>query len=184
MNCSEFLERFSDWTDGSASSAEIATMESHLVSCGSCSRYRTVVHRASTLVRTLPEPELREDFAPRLRHRIYALDEERAWTAHQSATPALTVLGMAVLLALLAWAPLLRGGAREVTLEPIVVDGSVRQNGRRAPVLLSPPGSFSSKTPATLDDGLWDNTRFYEYSALSQRYNQRARVRRVSDVER
>lgn len=184
MDCSHFLARFTDYLDGAMAPGEAVEMEDHLRGCAPCGRYRSVVEGGATLLRSLPQPELREDFQPRLRHRIYHVDDERALAAHQSGTPALTVLGIAILLTALAWAPMLRGSGRDVLLEPIVVDRLPRQASPVLPVLLTPPGSFSTTTPSDLDDGLWANTLLYDYSALSQRYNQRARVRRAADFGR
>jgi hypothetical protein len=50
--------------------------------------------------------------------------------------------------------------------------------------MLAPPGTVSTRTPADIASGLWENTLLYDYSALSQRYDQRARVRRVADYGR
>ena len=184
MNCSDFLARFNDYLDGRAPPEGVALMEDHLRGCDSCRRYRKVLERGATVLRALPEPELREDFEPRLRHRLYHVDDERAVGALQSGAPALTVFGIAILLTALAWAPALRVGASDVLLEPIVVDRAPRRASPLRPVSFAPPGAFSTKNPADLDDGLWDNTLLYEYSALSQRYSQRARVRRVGEPDR
>ncbi len=184
MNCSDFLARFNDYLDGPAPPGEIESMEEHLRGCDSCMRYRKVLDLGATVLRALPEPELREDFEPRLRHRLYHVDDERVVNAHQSGAPALTVLGIALLLTALAWAPALRGGASDVLLAPIVVDRAPRRASPFRPVSFAPRGAFSTKNPADLDDGLWDNTLLYEYSALSQRYDQRARVRRVAEPDR
>ena len=184
MNCSEFLTRFTEDLDGPVSAEGASEMESHLRDCASCRRYRRVVEHGSTLLNTLPRPELREDFEPRLRHRLYHVDDERAVSAAQSGAPAMTVLGIAILLTALAWAPALRGGGSDVQLEPIVVDRAPRRSAPLRPVAFSPPGTFSSKTPSDLGDGLWDNTLLYEYSALSQRYSQRFRARRAAGFDR
>jgi len=183
MNCTDFLARFSDFLDGSLPAEEVTAMDEHAASCPSCGRYRVVVENGASILRSLPEPELREDFVPRLRHRIYSVDEERS-AAEQSGTPALTVLGIAILLTALAWAPVLRGGGRDVLLEPIVIDRAPREVRLLAPVLLTPPGQYSTSSPGQLADGLWDGTSFYDYSALSRRYDQRGRVRRVADYDR
>ena len=184
MHCSDFLARFNDYLDGPVPPGEVESMEEHLRGCDSCKRYRKVLKLGATVLRALPEPKLREDFEPRLRHRLYHVDDERAVTAHQSGAPALTVFGIAILLTALAWAPALRGGSSDVLLEPIVVDRAPRRASPFRSVSFVPPGAFSTKNPANLDDGLWDNTLLYEYSALSQLYNQHARVRRVGEPDR
>ena len=178
MNCSDLVARFTDFLDGSASEEEVVAFEGHLEACESCVRYRAVLEQGSELLRSLPEPELREDFAPRLQHRIYHVDDERVIQDHAaSGAPALTVLGIAVLLAAVAWSPTFFGGHPVVQLAPIVVDRAPTRSPFR-PASTTPPGTFSTKTPADLAEGLWANTLLYDYSPLSQRYDQRARGRR------
>ena len=185
MNCSDFIERFSDYLDGSTPAEEAVALEAHLEACEPCRRYRTVVEHGASLLRSLPSPQLREDFEPRLWHRLYHVDDERVLNAHQSGAPALTVLGIAILLTALAWAPVLGGGPRDVQLAPIVVDRAPRaRESPYRPATFMPAGTFGAKSPAGFGVGLWDETIFYEYSALSQRYNQRPAVRRVSDPDR
>ena len=149
MNCSEFLSRFTDYLDGSTPPEEGEAMEEHLQGCTACGRYRTVLENGAELLRSLPQPELREDFVPRLRHRIYNVDDERALNAHQSGAPALTVLGIAILLSALAWAPLLGGGTRDVLLEPIVVDRAPSDGSVRFPIRVTPTGAFSTTITVT-----------------------------------
>jgi len=175
MNCSEFVARFSDFEDGSASSADRAAMEEHLATCASCRRYRAVVERGAAVLRSLPVPELRDDFVPRLHDRLYRVREVSVPVATASRTPAVAVLGVAILLTAMAWSPLLRGTPPVVELEPIVVD--------RAPAPPSPARAASAEgqrplqlwREPSLDAGLWDDTRLYEYSALSRRYSPTAR---------
>jgi anti-sigma factor RsiW len=176
MNCSEFVDRSSDYFDGSAPAPETRLMEAHLRECLSCQRYKAVYEQGTSLLRSLPEPELAEDFEPRLRHRIFHLDDRRALIDNSgSATPALTVLGLAVLLTVVAWSPLLREEPPMVELAPIVVD-QVRQ---------APPPSRPARASSagivfgSLDLGLWDNERLYEYTHLSKRYARDGGVRRV-----
>lgn len=182
MDCSTFLAHFTDYRDGSAPDGVAEAMDAHADGCETCRRYRTVVDRGAMLLRSLPEPELRPDFEPRLRHRIYSLDADRVLASHQSGTPALTVLGIAVLLAILAWAPLLLVDGRDVRLEPIVVDRAPGPAVRPNP--LSPPGTFSSSRPGQLVEGLWEDALLYEYSELWQRYPRRPLLRRVSGSAR
>jgi anti-sigma factor RsiW len=184
MSCSDYIERFSAFLDGDASSEELSAFEAHLEACAACRRYRAVVEHGAAVLRSLPSPPLREDFEPRLRHRLYHVDDERSLAAHQSATPALTVVGIAILLTALAWAPVLRDGTPDIRLEAIVIDRAPAARSPIRPTGVMPLGTYGTKTPADLAAGLWEETLLYDYSALSQRYNQRARVRRVSDTER
>jgi anti-sigma factor RsiW len=183
MNCTEVVSHFSDYLDGTASEADVAEIDRHLGECTTCVRYHNVLVHGTAVLRTLPEPELREDFVPRLRHRLYHVDDERTLHAHASSgAPAMTVLGIALLLTAVAWSPLLVSRAPVVQLAPIVVDRAPE----RAPFrpASSPPGMFSTKSDPDLADGLWDGTLLYEYTPLSQRYRGRARVRRVVQTDR
>jgi anti-sigma factor RsiW len=178
MNCSEFVSRFTDYVDGAAPAGDVLAMEEHLRGCESCRRYKNVVEHGAQLLRSLPAPELREDFEPRLQHRLYHVLEERSPSeAAASRAPALTVFGIAVLLTAVAWSPLLRGSAPIVELEPIVVD--------RAPSAPSVRPVSTQRRPLelraepALAGGLWDDTRLYEYTPLSRRYQDELRMRQV-----
>ena len=169
MNCSEFVARFTDYVDGDAPSIDVEAMEEHLGGCESCRRYRTVVEHGAALLRSLPAPELREDFEPRLQHRLYHVQEERSISDHAtSRMPAFAVFGIAVLLTAVAWSPLLKGSAPVVQLEPIVVDRAPATPVRPASTQRRP---LELRAAPALDEGLWDDTRLYEYSPLSRRYD-------------
>lgn len=150
-------------------------MEAHLRRCESCRRYKAVYEQGASLLRSLPEPELAEDFEPRLRHRLFHVDDRRGLIdSSASATPALTVLGLAVLLTVVAWSPLLREEPPVVDLAPIVVDHVRQPVSALSSRSASPAVVFSS-----LGRGLWDDARLYEYTRLSKRYARDGGVRRV-----
>ena len=98
MNCSDVVARFTDYLDGESSPSEEAAIEEHLSRCDRCVRYRNVLVHGAELLRGLPEPQLRDDFEPRLKHRLFHVDDERTLSAHgASGTPAMTVLSIALL---------------------------------------------------------------------------------------
>lgn len=178
MDCSELIASFTDYIDGSAPSHTVRAMEAHLAHCDSCRRYKVVLEHGSSLLQSLPPAELREDFVPRLQHRLYNVQEGRSSSDQAtSGAPALTVLGIAVLLTAVAWAPMLRASAPLVQLEPIVVD--------RAPQRLqfAPAGPVRMLSPVPqdkeLDIDLWDDARLYEYSQLNRRYQGDVQTRQV-----
>lgn len=153
-------------------------MEAHLAGCDSCRRYQVVLQHGASLLQSLPSAELREDFGPRLQHRLYHVQEERSLTEQvASGAPALTVFGIAVLLAAVAWAPTLRASAPVVELPPIVVDRAPRT----APPSGGPVGvpAARRREAGSLDGNLWDDARLYEYSPLSRRYQGDPQPRQV-----
>lgn len=183
MNCSDVVARFTDYLDGMSQPAERSAIEEHLEHCSACVRYRNVMVHGADLLRSLPEPELQEDFEPRLKHRLFHIDDERALIAHAaSGAPAMTVLSIALLMTAVAWSPALFLGAPTIDLPVIVVDNPPRRgSGQR----VTPPGVFSTTQPeAEFDEGLWANQLIYDYSPLSQRYERRSRVRRVVQFDR
>ncbi|HUF75957.1 MAG TPA: zf-HC2 domain-containing protein [Longimicrobiales bacterium] len=171
MNCSEFVARFTDYADGEAPPTDVEAMEEHLGSCESCRRYRSVVEHGAALLRSLPAPELREDFQPRLQHRLYHVQEERSLPEQvTSRTPAFAVFGIALLLTAVAWSPLLRGSAPVIQLEPIVVDRA--PTAPRVRPVSTQRRPLQLRAAPALNEGLWDDTRLlYEYSPLSRRYD-------------
>lgn len=185
MNCSDVVTRFTDYLDGVSTPAEAAAIEEHLERCSTCVRYRNVLVHGAELLRTLPQPELRDDFEPRLKHRLYHVDDERALTAHAaSGAPAMTVLSIALLLTAVAWSPTLFLRAPTIELPVIVVDDPPARGSDR-PVSVTPPGVFSTTQPEPdLEEGLWANQLIYDYSPLSQRYERRSSVRRVGQFDR
>lgn len=185
MNCSDVVTRFTDYLDGVSPPAEQTAIEEHLRYCSRCVRYRNVLVHGAELLRALPEPQLRDDFEPRLRHRLYHVDDERALAPHPSSrTPAMTVLSIALLLTAVAWSPTLFMRAPTVELPVIVVDDPPARGSAR-PVSVTPSGVFSStESRSDLSGGLWANQLIYDYSPLSQRYERRSSVRRVVQFDR
>ncbi|HSG06750.1 MAG TPA: zf-HC2 domain-containing protein [Longimicrobiales bacterium] len=179
MTCTEFVESFSDYHDGTATEAQVHEAESHLARCRRCRRYRDVVARGADLLRSLPAPDIREDFVHRLQHRLYHVDEAAALDRHTSSgANALAVLGVAILLTAVAWSPALRPGSPVVELAPIVVS--------RPPVSRVRPVAFSALStvrPAlrASDSVLWNDahTLLFEYSRLARRYGHASAVRQA-----
>jgi hypothetical protein len=129
------------------------------------------------MLRALPEPDVREDFVPRLQHRLYHVDEEAALHRNTSTgTNALALFGVALLLTAVAWSPTFRSGAPVVELAPIVVS--------RPPVSRLRPVTFSALSTQhpgrrVRSDALWDDAHalLFEYSRLARRYGQGSAVR-------
>jgi hypothetical protein len=108
IDCNTFLSRYSDYLDHDMSVAERDAMEAHADVCDECAHYDRVVRRGTDVLRDLPEIEVSDDFADRLRWRLYAAEEEER-RQRRLATPAQAAgtLAIAALLAATAWVPLM-----------------------------------------------------------------------------
>lgn len=179
MTCSEFVEGFSDYHDGTASAVGIREAEDHLSSCAGCRRYRDVLVRGAEVLRALPTPGVREDFVPRLQHRLYHVDQKEALHRQStSGSPGVAVFGVAVLFAAAAWSPTLHRGVPVVELAPIVV--SHRPVPRARPVTFS---ALSARRPTSRGEAaeLWTDAHLvlFEYSRLAQRYGHGSALRQA-----
>ena len=188
MTCSEYFKNFSDLIDGDTLEEGSRAFEEHLNECSVCSRYRQVIEQGSALLRTLPEPRLSENFVPRLRHRLYHVDDQRSLRSATTATTPLAVLGMAIILTVVSWLPTLRDTTPEAALDAVVVDQTPRRAPRQPLVIMSssefvaPPfTNFSERALTDFREGLWDDAHvlLFEYSPLSQRSRQRGVLRRT-----
>lgn len=109
VDCSQFLDGYSDFRDGRIESRVQEEYEAHLVVCAQCSRYHRVVSGGVRLFRDLPQLRPSDDFLPRLQHRIFHLDDElRTASPHASGTSAAFALAIAAALALVAWLPMIQ----------------------------------------------------------------------------
>ncbi len=148
--------------------------------CGKCARYQDVVARSVALLHVMPRAELAENFRPRLEHRLFHLDDPDAVgrPGRGSATPAVTVLAMAILLTAVAWSPTIGSGVPEVQLPAIIVSGPPTFDPLLDPRLDPDAAAFmpvSSSVPASsglFPGGLWSDAKnlLYEYSPMSERY--------------
>lgn len=178
MTCSEFVEGFSEYYDGTSPSSLREEADAHLAVCVTCRRYNHVMSRGADLLRSLPEPEVTEDFGPRLQHRLYHVDDEATLRAHTgSGATALAVVGMAIILTAVAWSPALRNTAPTVELAPIVVSRPPSPMRLRASAMY--PVQFSGSRATPLERGLWDDAPglLFHNSRLYQRYGQHSSVR-------
>ena len=169
MNCSEFLSRFSEFYDAPRDAPVRKEAGAHMAECGKCARYQEVVTRSVALLHVMPKAELAESFRPRLQHRLFHLDEggSVARPGKTSATPAVTVLGMAILLTAVAWSPIIGGGVPEVDLPAIIVSGPPTLE----PVLGPDAPGFTPVSSGLFPGGLWSDTEdlLFEYSPMSER---------------
>lgn len=175
MDCTQFLTSFTDYRDGLLAAGRRARVEEHLASCPSCRRYCRVVDEGVRLLRAAPSPSVSEDFRPRLKHRIYHVEDGDSLSyGSASGVSGVVAVGMAVLLGLAAWSPVLEPPEAEVRLPALVVSGPPEP---AADPILSAPTLFDDR--ATLrwaerwDPGpAWEHPTalLLEYSPLFDRY--------------
>ena len=177
MDCTTFVARFTDYVDGALSRQDSRAMEEHLSRCGSCQRYKEVVEQGRSVLLSLPVPELADDFSSRLEHRLFRAADLPPSDDVASRAPALAVLGIAMLLTVVAWAPFLLGGSPVVQLQPIVVDDAPATSPKLPSALAGRPDPTESLGES--DSRLWEDLLLYEYSPLSRRYQETARARQV-----
>ena len=185
VECSEFLSRFSDFYDGSPDSRFRRPLEAHLEHCEKCARYERAVASGATLLRTLPRIEPSESFRPALEHRLFHLEENvLTRAAGSSAVPVLTAVGIAIVLAIVAWSPTLGRSTAQVALAPIVVSNPPSPE----PAFSAGTGGFAPQEPApslkpalSLKKELWSdpNALLYEYSPMSERYRTEGPLRQT-----
>ncbi len=171
MECSEFLSRFSEFYDAQTESRLRRRVEAHLEHCEKCARYERAVTSGAAMLQTLPRIQLSESFRPTLEHRLFHLENENALAraAAASAVPVMTAVGMAIVLAIVAWSPTLGRSTAEVELAPIVVSGPLS----REPAFAAGTGIFAPREPVLdLLKGLWSdpNALLYQYSPMRERY--------------
>ena len=180
MECSEFLSRFSDFYDAPPESPLRRQAEVHVEQCEKCARYGRAVASGAALLKTLPRVELSESFRPTLEHRLFHLEDENTFAraAGASAVPMLTAVGLAVVIAIVAWAPKFTRATVQVDLAPIVVSSPL--SGQ--PAFVVGTGVFAPQEPVLdLQKGLWSdpNALLFEYSPMRERYRTEGLLRRT-----
>ncbi len=172
MDCPDFLERFSEFMDGQAREDLVREMEDHEAVCPRCRRYARTLHEGRELLRSLPTLEVSPDFRARLDHRIFHIEDgaEIARESLGSGATTFSILTVASLLALAAWAPFI---ASDPTLElPAVVVARPSAPSftfvPRKPTFSRGPSVFSS---TGFQEGIWGDAHslLFEYSILSGR---------------
>lgn len=74
-SCAAFLARHTDYRDGNLSPLLAAQHAAHAARCDSCARYARVLERGVDVLRNVSEVEPSEEFAARLQHRLFHLED-------------------------------------------------------------------------------------------------------------
>ena len=72
MDCTEFLNRYSEYDDSLVPPSEADRFRSHMASCDACTRYDRVLRKGRMLARQAPGVEPSDDFVPRLHARLWS----------------------------------------------------------------------------------------------------------------
>jgi len=70
MNCCEFREKYSDFTDGLLAPREGLEANAHLSGCAACRRFDAALRTGLDALRSLPSVGLSHGFGPSLRRRL------------------------------------------------------------------------------------------------------------------
>ena len=150
MDCSEFLDRYSEYDDSLLPPREEAVFRAHLETCEACARYDRVLRKGRMLARQMA-PHPAPDFMPRLRLRLLAAAEPRLMPAGPVAAGGFLTLALAAVLG--AW--LVDPGSGDG-------DGARLQVASRATSL--PPSAYVD--PVDWTTGRVDRGRVSSYSPL------------------
>jgi len=189
MTCSKYFKNFSDLIDGHTAKEDVRAFEEHLNECSACSRHRRVIEQGSALLRALPRPKLSENFVPKLRHRLYHVDDQHSLRSPASVAMPAALLATAVVLMIVSWLPILRDATPEIALETVVVEQPPLRVMQQPIVMSSsssgfvvyPFADFSEETLSDFRQELWNEAHvlLFEYSPLSQRSRQRGVLSRT-----
>ncbi|HET8654725.1 MAG TPA: zf-HC2 domain-containing protein [Longimicrobiaceae bacterium] len=139
LNCSDFLEGYSDFRDGLLPAARYREFERHAETCDACARYHRVIGGGVEAFRSLPDVEPSEDFEWRLRHRLLLLEEEQQRQASGSGASAAVTIGIALAIGASAWLPALRARQAVVRLPPVVALAPAERSVIGNPFPSAPP---------------------------------------------
>ena len=179
MDCQQYLARFSEFFDGMAEAGSSEEMEAHRSACDRCRRYSDTVEAGGTLLRALPNLDVPPDFYPRLDHRIFHLEDGASIARESMGTGATTVsvLAVAILVSLSAWAPAVTVANPAVELPMVVAEPP---SASFTPVRNNPtfPRNLSLFGTTEFQDGIWGDSHdlLRKYSPILERRRNQALI--------
>lgn len=128
MQCTGFLEEYTDFRDGRLSPDREAQFRAHMEACPACERYDRILNSGIDLLAELPQPEASDDFMPRLQHRLYNVDQGvlDSSSNHFLGSAALVAVAAVGLLALF-WLPFAASVPVEIELPAVAVERPAEQ---------------------------------------------------------
>jgi len=181
MDCQEYLSRFSEYLDGRTEADVSSEIEEHRSQCERCSRYSHTLEAGRGILQALEPLEVPADFRPRLHHRIYHIEDGAPIARHslRSGATMVSVFAMAVLVAVSAWAPVIRSPEASIELPAIVVADPAPPSFTPVPSTPTFPRNLSIFTTSEFQDGIWGNSHdlLREYSPILDRRRSQPHVR-------
>lgn len=165
VDCTEFLDGYSEFRDGLLSGERLLCFQAHIDACESCARYDRVIDQGIRVFRELPAVEPSCDFIPRLQHQIYHLEAERRRPGRlSSGTSVAFTLTIAAVIGVSAWMPAMRPRPGVFRLAPVAAHAPHRVE---AVQLRFHPTSVIAPLPAQPPSSpTVGNLLFYRYSPL------------------
>jgi len=149
MEIDTFLDRYSDYRDGLMSPEEASEFETEIAGCSTYSRYHAVMKEGIELLADLPERESSDDFMPRLRHRLYNVDQGIMTTTRWRGGSA-ALLGMAgVGILALFWLPFAATVPMELELPAVAAEAPNRGSVELVPALFRQGPFLDTVDPST-----------------------------------
>jgi anti-sigma factor RsiW len=157
MDCTTFLDNFSDWIDGDLEPETRDRMNAHVAACVDCQQYEAVYARGTMLLRGLDDDfDLDEDvFRASLEHRILRARRDAGTAAALgSGAPVVSLLAMTVVVLSVAWIPVLmtQGGPAVVDLDPIAATAPEVRTVQVRPIAIPLPRPVQIRMSADLID--------------------------------
>lgn len=120
VDCSDVLDRYSEFRDGVLEHELERAFEAHLQACSSCARYDRVVGEGVGVFRALPELSPSSDFEARLQHRLFSVEDQLNQGRRASGASLATTVGICAAITLGAWLPTVKTDSTPVRLPPVV----------------------------------------------------------------
>ena len=138
VDCAEFLDSYSDFSDGCLPGAVAGEFEDHLRRCEACARYDRVIRGGVKVFQSLPALDPSPDFQMRLLGRLYTLET----TARRGSGASVSVtMIICLVIGVGAWLPALRTDPGPHRLPPVVAHAPYHDF---TPALAPSPVSFGS----------------------------------------
>lgn len=180
MDCQRYLAQVSEFLDGRATPELSGEMEAHRSECDRCREYTGTLEEGGALFRSLTPLEVPADFRSRLDHRIFHLEDGASIARHSMGSGAtmVSVVTVAALVTLSAWAPSVHLGDPNIELPAVVVEPPA-PSFLPTPAHPSFPRNMAIFSTTEFQEGIWGDSHdlLREYSPILDRRRGQAHAR-------